>query len=151
MKSIELFSGTGGLALGLQQAGFDHEALFEWDKDSCDNIKRNIANGYPGVNDWTVFQSDLRIEDFYCQFLSVDDIWIPLTESLLIERFKPVWNRVLDGFGNHDPGKGRHSGKMPFWDCLHPGRAWAERLQPCAFTAEELEQRVRDYLREAIL
>ena len=36
MKSIELFSGTGGLALGLQQAGFDHEALFEWDKDSCD-------------------------------------------------------------------------------------------------------------------
>ena len=60
MKSIELFSGTGGLALGLQQAGFDHEALFEWDKDSCDNIKRNIANGYPGVNDWTVFQSDVR-------------------------------------------------------------------------------------------
>ena len=38
MKSIELFSGTGGLALGLQQAGFDHEALFEWDKDSCDSI-----------------------------------------------------------------------------------------------------------------
>ena len=29
MKSIELFSGTGGLALGPQQAGFYHEALFE--------------------------------------------------------------------------------------------------------------------------
>ena len=29
MKSIELFSGTGGLALGLHLAGFDHEALFE--------------------------------------------------------------------------------------------------------------------------
>ena len=52
MKSIELFSGTGGLALGLHQAGFSHEALFEWDKDSCDNIKHNIANGYPGVKDW---------------------------------------------------------------------------------------------------
>lgn len=36
MKSIELFSGTGGLALGLQLADFDHEALFEWNKDSCD-------------------------------------------------------------------------------------------------------------------
>ena len=80
-----------------------------------------------------------------------DDIWIPLTESLLIERFKPVWNRVLDGFGNHDPGKGRHRGRMPLWDCLHPGRAWAERLQPCAFTAEELEQRVREYLNDALL
>lgn len=60
MKSIELFSGTGGLALGLQQAGFDHEALFEWDKDSCDNLKYNIAGGYPGVRDWTVFQTDVR-------------------------------------------------------------------------------------------
>lgn len=45
MKSIESFSGTGGLALGLQQARFNHEALFEWDKDSCENIKHNIANG----------------------------------------------------------------------------------------------------------
>ena len=95
--------------------------------------------------------TNLKLEDFRCRFLSVDDIWIPLTESLLIERFKPVWNRVLDGFGNHDPGKGRHRGRMPLWDCLHPGRAWAERLQPCAFTAEELEQRVRKYLNDALL
>lgn len=95
--------------------------------------------------------SNLDLSDFHCRFLSVDDIWIPLTESLLIERFKPVWNRVLDGFGNHDPGKGRHSGKMPPWDCLHPGRPWAERLQPCASSSDELEQRVRDYLREALL
>lgn len=94
---------------------------------------------------------NLNIEDFHCRFLSVDDIWIPLTESLMIERFKPVWNVVLDGFGNHDPGSGRHRGKMPMWDCLHPGRAWAERLQSCALTAEELERRVRDYLAEALL
>ncbi len=60
MKSIELFSGTGGLALGLLQAGFEHEALFEWDKDSCDNLKYNIVNGYPGVKDWSVFQADVR-------------------------------------------------------------------------------------------
>ncbi len=60
MKSIELFSGTGGLALGLLQAGFEHEALFEWDKDSCDNLKYNIGNGYPGVKDWSVFQTDVR-------------------------------------------------------------------------------------------
>ena len=72
-------------------------------------------------------------------------------ESLLNERFKSVRNRALDGFGNHDPGKGRHSGEMPFWDCLYTGRAWAERFQPCIFTAEELEQRARDYLNEALL
>lgn len=95
--------------------------------------------------------TNLELSDFHCRFLVVDDIWIPLTESLLIERFKPVWNRVLDGFGNHDPGKGRHSGKMPPWDCLHPGRAWAESLQPSSFSATELAERVRTYLTDALL
>lgn len=89
---------------------------------------------------------NLNLGDFRCRFLVVDDIWIPLAESLMIERFSPVWNRVLDGFGNHDPGRGRYSGKMPFWDCVHPGRAWAKRLQPCTYQKEELEQRVIDFL-----
>lgn len=90
--------------------------------------------------------NNLDLQDFYCRFLVVDDIWIPLAESLLIEKFAPVWNRVLDGFGNHDPGKGRHSGKMPYWDCVHPGREWAYRLQPCAYTKQELEEKVIAYL-----
>ena len=60
MRSIELFSGTGGLALGLQMAGFRHEAVIEWDKDSCDNIRYNIANGYPGIQEWSVYQTDVR-------------------------------------------------------------------------------------------
>lgn len=94
--------------------------------------------------------SNLDIADFFCRFLVVDDIWIPLAESMLIERFKPVWNRVLDGFGNHDPGKGRHQGMMPQWDCLHPGRAWAERLQPCANTSDQLAERVKVYLSETL-
>lgn len=89
---------------------------------------------------------NLNLQDFRCRFLVVDDIWIPLAESLMIEKFAPVWNRVLDGFGNHDPGKGRHSGKMPYWDCVHPGREWAKCLQPCLYTRQELESRVTEYL-----
>lgn len=85
---------------------------------------------------------NLELEDFYCRFLVVDDIWIPLAESLMIERFRPVWNSVLDGFGNHDPGRGRLSGRMPNWDCVHPGREWARRLMPATATREELEARV---------
>lgn len=92
--------------------------------------------------------NNLEISDFHCRFLVVDDIWIPLAESMLIERFRPVWNRVLDGFGNHDPGKGRYNGMMPQWDCLHPGRAWANRLQPCSNTKEQLQERVEEYLQE---
>ncbi|MEN6603100.1 MAG: Eco29kI family restriction endonuclease, partial [Bryobacteraceae bacterium] len=74
--------------------------------------------------------TNLRLDDFFCRYLAVDDIWIPLGENLLIEMFRPVWNVLIDGFGNHDPGKGRHQGKRPAWDVLHPGRAWASKLQP---------------------
>ena len=63
--SIELFSGTGGLALGLQKAGFNHIALFEWDRHSCANLSVNIQNGACGhMKDWHVFQTDVRTVDF---------------------------------------------------------------------------------------
>ena len=61
IRSLELFCGTGGLALGLHQAGFEPKALIEWDKDSCDNIKANIAHGYKGIDKWNVMQTDIRL------------------------------------------------------------------------------------------
>ncbi len=73
--------------------------------------------------------SNLRLEDFRCRFLVADDIWIPLGESLLIGKFRPVWNTVVDGFGNHDPGSGRYKGQRPQWDVLHPGRGWAMKCE----------------------
>lgn len=82
--------------------------------------------------------TNLDIEDFSCRYLVVEDIWIPLGESLLIERFQPLWNRVIDGFGNHDPGGGRHAGQRPLWDVLHPGRPWAERLRANERTPSEV-------------
>jgi hypothetical protein len=92
---------------------------------------------------------NLDLSDFRCRFLVVDDIWIPLAESMMVERFKPVWNRVLDGFGNHDPGKGRYRGKMPLWDCLHPGREWAHRLSPAEKTQAELADCVSGYIHDS--
>jgi len=90
--------------------------------------------------------TDLKIEDFTCRYLVVDDIWIPLGESLLITRFSPLWNLLLDGFGNHDPGSGRYNGLMPKWDALHPGREWAARCRPRAETAEQIAQEVAAWL-----
>lgn len=60
INSIELFSGTGGLALGLQMSGFHHTDLYEWNEASCNNIRYNIKNGYSKIKDWNVIQSDVR-------------------------------------------------------------------------------------------
>jgi hypothetical protein len=91
--------------------------------------------------------TNLELSDFHCRFLIVDDIWIPLGEQLLIAKFDPLWNKLIDGFGNHDPGKGRHAGMRPRWDVLHPGRPWAKRCQPRNETAEQIIREARDYLR----
>jgi hypothetical protein len=89
----------------------------------------------------------LQIKDFSCRFLVVDDIWIPLGESLLIARYSPAWNSIIDGFGNHDPGKGRYNGKRPRWDVLHPGRAWAAKCQARSETAVDIARDAETYLR----
>jgi hypothetical protein len=82
---------------------------------------------------------NLELADFMCRYLAVDDIWIPLGESLMIQTFAPVWNVVLEGFGNHDPGAGRRAGEKPRWDVVHPGRVWASRMQKSnKRSAEEL-------------
>ena len=88
----------------------------------------------------------LRVQDFQARYLTVDDIWIPLGESLLIARFRPDWNIALDGFGNHDPGKGRYEGLRPLWDHVHPGRGWADRCAVRSESMEEISTKLADYL-----
>ena len=91
--------------------------------------------------------SNLDIDDFLCRFLVVDDIWIPLGESLLIAEFTPLWNSLVDGFGNHDPGAGRYKGLRPRWDVLHPGRSWADKCQVRPETAQSVIGDIEEFLR----
>ncbi|TAV38813.1 Eco29kI family restriction endonuclease [Rhizobium ruizarguesonis] len=89
---------------------------------------------------------NLSINDFLVRHLVVDDIWIPLGENMLIETYKPVWNRALDGFGNKDPGRRRATQYKSPWDVLHPGRRFAEKLAASGLSTDFLDERVRDYL-----
>ncbi|MCB1068787.1 MAG: Eco29kI family restriction endonuclease [Kiritimatiellae bacterium] len=88
----------------------------------------------------------LRIEDFIYRSLVVDDIWIALGETLVIQRFQPLWNQVVDGFGNHDPGGGRYGGMRPAWDELHPGRPWAKKCRPPKLTRKQILDDVKAYM-----
>jgi hypothetical protein len=95
--------------------------------------------------------SNLSADDFSVRYLMVDDIWIPLGESLLISTFRPVWNQLVDGFGNHDPGAGRYGGLSPLWDLLHPGRAWAHKCKPRLERREDVELQIVAYLENTLL
>jgi len=89
---------------------------------------------------------NLSLSDFKCRYLIVDDIWIPLGESLLISMFSPLWNQILDGFGNHDPGAGRYNQQRSPWDVIHPGRPWAKKLKPNSRSSDEILKGVAKFL-----
>lgn len=56
LTSLEICAGAGGQALGLEMAGFSHEALVEIDRDACLTLTTNR----PG---WRAIQEDLRSFD----------------------------------------------------------------------------------------
>jgi len=56
-KLIELFAGTGGLAIGLEKAGFESVLLNEIDKHACNTLRKNRP-------DWNVVEGDISQIDF---------------------------------------------------------------------------------------
>lgn len=56
-KSVELFAGAGGLAVGLEQAGMDTVLLSEIDKDACKTLMANRPH-------WDVRCGDIAQLDF---------------------------------------------------------------------------------------
>jgi len=64
MKSVELFAGAGGLAMGCEIAGFEHLAVVEWDRWACDTVRENQKRGYPLLAGWTLHEGDVRAFDW---------------------------------------------------------------------------------------
>ncbi len=93
--------------------------------------------------------TNLAVADFSCRHLSVVSVWITLAERFLIDYYKPVWNLCLDGFGDHDPGRGRRNSQKSWWDTLHPGRQWAYQLVG-GKTVEEAEKLVTRFLSQSV-
>lgn len=55
--SVELFAGGGGLALGLEKAGFKHVLLNEFDTSACNTLRANRP-------EWNIIEGDVRHIDF---------------------------------------------------------------------------------------
>mgnify|MGYP000161057744 FL=1 len=41
INSLEIFSGAGGLAKGIEMAGARHQAFVEWNGDACKTLRWN--------------------------------------------------------------------------------------------------------------
>ncbi len=63
-KVIELFAGAGGLALGIERAGFDTTALIEIDKYAADTLKKNRPQ-WRVINDDIANISSQNLEMFF--------------------------------------------------------------------------------------
>jgi DNA (cytosine-5)-methyltransferase 1 len=70
--SVELFSGAGGLALGLAEAGIRHYTLVEWNRDACETIRHNRERQVQHVRDWEIWEGDVRKFDYGTIHPSID-------------------------------------------------------------------------------
>ena len=127
-KAVPAGARKGGFGLGLNPGTVLYSRLAN---DHAESIRQ---------------ATNLNLADFSCRYLVVDDIWIPLAESLLIETYQPAWNRLLDGFGNHDPGKNRYGGAKTRWDVLHPGRDWAKKMVGASRPESEILKVLESFL-----
>jgi DNA (cytosine-5)-methyltransferase 1 len=64
LNSLELFSGAGGLAKGIEMAGANHTAFVEWNSDACKTLRNNYS---PNI----VHETDIRNFNFE-QFSNID-------------------------------------------------------------------------------
>ena len=64
MRSVELFAGCGGLALGLAEAGFVYELVVEFDAHAHATLQDNKLAGICHVADWPLLHADVRSIDY---------------------------------------------------------------------------------------
>lgn len=64
MRSVELFAGAGGLAMGMSRAGFRHAAVVEWDHDACETFRHNQRLHARDLEEWPLFECDARVFDY---------------------------------------------------------------------------------------
>ena len=98
--------------------------------------------------------AELSLDDFMCRFVIFEkesSDMIGTIEASLIKLNKPLWNSVVDGFGNHDPGSGRYEQARSDWDVIHQGRTWADKCNGTSTEKSVIVTRIQHHLNSLVL
>ncbi|HUB67537.1 MAG TPA: DNA cytosine methyltransferase [Candidatus Methylacidiphilales bacterium] len=128
LRSLEMFTGAGGLALATHEAGFEHEALLEWNVDACRTLRTNAKrHAHSGVDDWNVIEGDVRSVDFR------------LFEGLDLVAGGPPCQPFSIG--------GKHQGKQDDRDMIPEFIRAVRQIRPRAFIMENVKGLTRQTFR----
>ncbi len=162
----EKFSGGGVYALYYQGNFPQYQAIFAVDPNLPIYVGKAVFPGWrkgkgsAKQNDPALYSRlseyarslkaavNLELSDFLCRFIilqSQEADLISTVEAAMTRKYRPLWNSYIDGFGNHDPRKGRYQQAKSEWDMLHPGRVWAERLRGVPPDVNQIAEKVDHY------
>lgn len=119
--------------------------------DDASHSARELANRLREHSRSIAQCADFSLADFKCRFMifevATSDM-ISTIEAALIKLNQPLWNTTVDGFGNHDPGKGRYEQAQSDWDVLHAGRTWAAKCNGIAHEKSAIVEKIQFHLKD---
>lgn len=124
MRSVELFAGAGGLAMGMARAGFHHAAVLEWNHDACETFRHNQRLHVSGVEEWPLFEGDARTFDYG----TIND------DVMVVSGGPPCQPFSLGG---------KHRGHMDMRDMFPEAVRAVRELRPKAFIFENVKGLLR--------
>jgi DNA (cytosine-5)-methyltransferase 1 len=153
LASLEICAGAGGQALGLEQAGFSHEAVVEIDADACETLRRNrnwkvreddvasvdglafgqldlLAGGVPcppfSIAGKQLGQDDER--DLFPEALRLIEVSEP--RAVLLENVRGLGTRRFDGYRAQVLARLQQLGYQTWWDLVHASDYGVPQLRP---------------------
>jgi DNA (cytosine-5)-methyltransferase 1 len=125
MRSVELFAGAGGLAIGMAKAGFHHAAVIEWNSDACETFRENKRHHTHHVEEWPLYEGDVRQFDYGT-----------LDEDVIVVSGGPPCQPFSMG--------GKHRGHLDERDMFPEAVRAVRELCPSAFIFENVKGLKRD-------
>jgi DNA (cytosine-5)-methyltransferase 1 len=124
MRSVELFAGAGGLAIGMANAGFHHAAVIERDHDACETFRENQRHHLRSVEEWPLYEGDVRLFDY-----------AELSDVMVVSGGPPCQPFSLGG---------KHRGYLDKRDMFPEAVRAVRELRPKAFIFENVKGLLRE-------